>query len=147
MTTTTATPKQRTARKGRGLGTSTTPTPTARDYLIASMTEAQLQAAVIEWAQRLGYLVYHTYDSRRDAPGYPDLTLVHPYVGKLIFAELKSERGRLRKAQRAWHDALAQCYGVEVHEWRPRDLVSGAIEAALAAPVLLGRQRDRQVAP
>jgi hypothetical protein len=28
------------------------------------MTEKQLQGAVVELAKRLGYLVYHTFDSR-----------------------------------------------------------------------------------
>jgi hypothetical protein len=51
------------------------------------MTEKQLQGAVVELAKRLGYLVYHTFDSRRSNPGWPDLVLCKP--PRLIFAELK----------------------------------------------------------
>ena len=42
-------------------------------------------------------LVYHTYSSKRSAPGFPDLAgfpdlvLVHPQSGRTIFAELKKE--------------------------------------------------------
>ena len=36
----------------------------------------------------LGGMVYHTYDSRRSAMGYPDLTIV-TLDGRVIWAELK----------------------------------------------------------
>ena len=58
-------------------------------------TEAQFQAAVIQYAELKGWMVYHTHDSRGSRPGFPDLTMVRD--GVLIFAELKSERGRLTR--------------------------------------------------
>jgi hypothetical protein len=54
--------------------------------------------------------------------GLPDLILCKP--PRLIFAELKSERGRVRAEQQAWLDALRQCAGVEVYLWRPSDWAS-----------------------
>jgi hypothetical protein len=51
----------------------------------------------------LGWRVYHTWDSRKSEPDFPDLVLVRDRV---MFAELKSPRGRLRKDQAAWLCAL-----------------------------------------
>ena len=88
------------------------------------MSEDDLQASVVELARRLGGLVYHTHDSRRSPARFPDLVIAFPRTGALIFAELKSTRGRLRPDQALWLDALRagarQTYR-EVHLWTPRD--------------------------
>lgn len=80
--------------------------------------------SVIELARACRWLAYHTHDSRRSAQGFPDLVMVRG--DRLIFAELKSERGKLSPAQVAWLDALGEVEvadpsGVTVYEWRPRD--------------------------
>ena len=85
----------------------------------AAEREAGFQAAVIDLATRLRWKCYHSYDSRRDAPGFPDLTLVRE--GRLLFIELKTARGRLRPAQSAWLDALTGCFLVETYVLRPAD--------------------------
>ena len=72
------------------------------------MTEKQLEAAVRAAALALGYLYYHTHDSRRSNPGFPDCVMVHPRTGALLFWELKSERGRPTGAQMEWMGALHQ---------------------------------------
>lgn len=83
-------------------------------------TEAQFQAAVIELAQRCGWMCYHVPDSRRvTSPGFPDLVLVRD--GHLIFAELKSERGKLHQDQLAWLLALTVCREPDVYLWKPSD--------------------------
>ena len=75
-------------------------------------------AAVIREARRLGWRVYHTHDSRRSEPGFPDLTMVR---GKrVVFAELKSERGKLTPAQVGWLDAIREA-GQEAYMWKPAD--------------------------
>jgi hypothetical protein len=51
--------------------------------------------------------------------GLPDLILCRP--PRLVFAELKSARGRVSPQQQAWLNALSQCAGVEVYLWRPDD--------------------------
>lgn len=93
------------------------------------MTERQLQQAIVDCARLLGWRSYHTFDSRRSEPGFPDLVLVRDRV---VFAELKSERGRLTREQRAWAAALAAA-GAEWHCWRPEDWTSGNVEAVLRA--------------
>lgn len=77
---------------------------------------------VIDYAHLQHWLVYHTHDSRRSQPGFPDLVLVR---GKrIIIAELKTMRGRKRPEQREWLAALrtvAEASGsaVSVYLWRP----------------------------
>ena len=92
------------------------------------ITEAALQRAVEECARALGYMVYHTYDSRRSEPGYPDLCLVRG--DRLIYAELKSARGRVKPAQHAWLAALAAA-GAETYVWKPDHWLSGEVERVL----------------
>lgn len=82
------------------------------------MTEASFQGAVLEYAALCGWLAYHTYDSRHSAKGFPDLVLVRD--NRLIFAELKTDTGRVSPDQREWLDALLGA-GAEVHIWRPAD--------------------------
>lgn len=52
--------------------------------------------------------------------GFPDLVLAHKYRG-VIFAELKSDTGRISEHQRQWHEYLEAGYA-EVHIWRPADM-------------------------
>lgn len=84
---------------------------------MAAVSEKRFQEQVIQLANLSGWLCYHTHDSRRSAPGFPDLVLVRP--PEIIFAELKTEEGRVRPEQRAWLEALGACPGVEVRVWRP----------------------------
>lgn len=62
------------------------------------------EQAVIDLARALGWLVYHTFDSRHSAAGFPDLVLARG--GRLLFVELKSEKGTLKADQLLWLDAL-----------------------------------------
>lgn len=88
-------------------------------------TEAGFQAAVVQLAELHGWRWWHDNDSRRNKSGFPDLVLVRD--GVLIFAELKSETGRVSPAQTEWIGALEAVAMsgiegvVEVHVWRPRD--------------------------
>lgn len=75
---------------------------------------------VIPLARMCGFVVYHTHDSRRSEPGFPDLVLVRP--PRFILAELKRQDGKLTGPQRRWQTLLAACPGVETHVWRPADL-------------------------
>jgi VRR-NUC domain len=93
------------------------------------MTERELQEQVLDLARMLGYLAYHTYDSRRSVEGFPDLVLVHERSGALIFAELKSPTGRVTTAQDRWLRAVA-LRGV-AYVWRPEHLRDGSVVRAL----------------
>lgn len=85
----------------------------------ARQTEAQFTAAVRQYARLRGWLEYHTYRSTRSPAGFPDLVMVRQ--PRLIFAELKDERGRLIAAQETWIRALSGPSGVETYVWRPSD--------------------------
>lgn len=85
---------------------------------VAPLTEKQFQAHVLQLASLYGWLVFHPYDSRRSAAGFPDLTLVRG--GKLLFVELKTDRGRSTPDQRLWLDAL-RATGADARLWRPKD--------------------------
>ena len=83
------------------------------------LSERAWQQQVTDLAALCGWRWYHTQNSRRSPAGFPDLTLVRG--GRLVFAELKTERGRVTTAQQAWLDALGHCQGVLVFVWRPAD--------------------------
>lgn len=57
--------------------------------------------------------------SFRGDKGFPDYIATRD--GRLIFAEIKNEKGRLTKNQNDWLDALRQT-NAEVYVWRPADL-------------------------
>jgi hypothetical protein len=92
------------------------------------VTEKQLQAQVVQLAHLSGWRCYHTHDSRRSAPGFPDLVLVRP--PRCLFVELKTTTGRLRPEQAAWLEALAEVERApETFLWRPGDF--GDIQSTL----------------
>jgi hypothetical protein len=94
---------------------------------------------VVDYAIRVArppWRWYHTRDSRRSVPGFPDLVLVRP--PRLLFVELKTERGKLTADQVAWLEDLEMVSAtfvgrawdppadplpppVEVYVWRPSD--------------------------
>jgi hypothetical protein len=103
------------------------------------VTEAQLQDAVIACARYLGWKVAHfrTAQTGRgwrtavagDGKGYPDLTLAHRDHG-LLFVELKAERGVMSPEQDEWLEVL-RAAGAAVAVFKPRDWLSGTVEAVL----------------
>jgi hypothetical protein len=92
---------------------------TARHPLL-NMSEAELQTNVVDAARRLGGVAYHTHDSRRSAEGFPDLVILFPRTGGLLFAELKSATGKVTRDQQRWLDGLRVGHR-EVYLWRPAD--------------------------
>jgi hypothetical protein len=94
------------------------------------MTEKELLAAVMQMAGLLGWLAYHPHDSRHSAAGFPDCTLVHPYQRRLLWAELKSARGKMTDQQRTWSEHIIQAGG-EWFMWTPSDYHAGTIERIL----------------
>lgn len=101
-----------------------------RDLVPFGMSESQLQEAVLQLAALTGWLTYHTFDSRRSAPGFPDLVLLQPMRGRLLIRELKGSSGRLTPHQSLWIRGLQAC-GVDAGVWRPADWSSGRIEQHL----------------
>jgi hypothetical protein len=85
------------------------------------ISEKVFQGQVRKAAIVNGFLFYHTWNSMRSAAGFPDCVLVHPKKGRLIFAELKSETGKVTPEQQSWIDALMDVPGVEGYILRPSD--------------------------
>jgi hypothetical protein len=96
--------------------------------ILPAMTERMLQDAVVELALTLKWRTYHTYDSRRSNPGWPDLILVRR--NRIVAIELKSAKGRVSVEQLAWFGAL-EAAGVECHVYRPSEWCDGTIEGVL----------------
>jgi hypothetical protein len=94
------------------------------------MKESYFQSQVILLARLHGWLVMHTRAVEirpgvwktplQGHAGYPDLTLAHKTRG-VIFAELKSDIGRLSEKQELWLSTLNDA-GMETHVWRPKDI-------------------------
>lgn len=85
---------------------------------LPGITEKQFQAQIVKAAKLLGWYVYHTYDSRRSAPGFPDLVLCD--TRRVIYAEIKVGRNLLSADQEKWVDALRRTHAT-VFVWRPED--------------------------
>ena len=86
---------------------------------VFSEREKDFMDKLLDAAVPAGWMVYHTYDSRRSTAGFPDLVLVKPPV--VVFAELKTEKGRPSQAQDEWLEKLGLCTDLSVHLWRPSD--------------------------
>ncbi len=106
------------------------------------LTERDFTATVIELAQWAGWKTAHFRPCQTeggqwrtavqgDGVGWPDLVLVKDQ--RIIFAELKSERGRMTGEQVAWLFTLLELPPpVEVYTWRPKDM--GRIRELLGVP-------------
>ena len=86
------------------------------------VSEVEFTTTVIEYARLSGWRVFHALPGRtakgwrtptQGDVGFPDLAMVRGDMGsevhlepRLIFAELKSDRGRLRPGQTQWLEAL-----------------------------------------
>jgi len=108
---------------------------------LVKMSEAELQDNVIKTARAFKWRVAHfrsvpvkhgdrvVYETpvQADGAGFPDLLLVRERV---VFAELKSETGRMSMAQQDWMFALREA-DAERYIWFPKDWISGEIEEVL----------------
>jgi len=84
-------------------------------------TEADLREQIRTLCELYGWKMYFTWNSRNSPSGFPDLVLVNPQQKRVIFAELKSEAGKVTSTQAEWLDALLAC-GQEVEVWRPQQI-------------------------
>lgn len=108
------------------------------------MTEAQFQAKVIAAARQQGWLVYHTYDSRKSEPGFPDLVMVRR--PRMICAELKVKPNKPSPEQLAWLEELAACNGDNAFVWYPEDWDEIVVELTRREPAtrleILAEERE-----
>lgn len=83
------------------------------------ITEKQFTSQLVDLAKTFGWLRHHSFLAIHSPSGFPDEVLVRG--DRLIFAELKSEKGKLTDRQEVWLEALRQVPGIEVFVWRPSD--------------------------
>ncbi len=107
-------------------------TPAQRNAaaIAVRMPERELLEAIYEIACSRGLLAYHTHDSRRSQPGFPDLVIVGP--GGVLWRELKTQHASITNEQRLWGNLLREA-GQDWEIWRPADLVSDRIHTELSA--------------
>lgn len=123
----------------------------------ARMSEADLMRAVTDLATILGWEWVHFRPAQTQrgwrtpvqgplGKGWPDLVLIRSRDRRLVFAELKSDKGKTSAEQERVFDVLYWlttdgCHepsgrkvggtAVESHRWWPADLDRGSIEAVL----------------
>ena len=101
------------------------------------MSEQQLLDAVVDLAHFYGWKVAHFRPAMTakgwrtpvsaDGKGFPDLVLVK---GRVIFVELKSQKGKVTEEQYLWGQALVKSRQ-EYYFFRPSDWMDGTIKALL----------------
>jgi len=104
-----------------------------------TVLEREFQDTVIQMAKAFGWHCFYIPDSVRAGAvgrpkGWPDLTLCHPEMNILVFAELKTDnltKSKLSAEQRYWLTLLSNC-GESVQLWRP--LLWDHIEKVLQGP-------------
>lgn len=82
-----------------------------------NITEKQFESQVKDLAKICGWKYYHTWRSFHSPAGFPDCCIVRGT--RLLFAELKSEKGKVSPAQQEWLDILKATGKCEVYLWRP----------------------------
>ncbi|MGL3804705.1 VRR-NUC domain-containing protein [Paeniglutamicibacter sp. R2-26] len=98
---------------------------------VLSWSEKEFQDQVVEAAKALGWLVYHTHDSRRSEPGFPDLVLVHERKKTVLYRELKTQKGKASVDQEKWLRVLS-AVGSDAGLWRPEQWLSRQIHSELS---------------
>jgi Holliday junction resolvase-like predicted endonuclease len=91
----------------------------ARAVLDRAESEADLQAKIVAFAEMHGWHVWHDNDSRRNREGLPDLLLLRGAT--LLFIEVKTEKGAVSPAQRAFISRLKQVKYVDADIVRPHN--------------------------
>lgn len=108
------------------------------------MTERDFQQQIIDYARLRGWKVHHDLPSQRangrwsthtqGDQGFPDLVLVRgerparivsgiivPRPPRIVFAELKTQNGKVRPEQQEWLDTIGEDAEVTKWVWRPKD--------------------------
>jgi len=98
--------------------------------VVLAISEKAFSQQVVDLAQVLGWRIAHFRPARTakgwrtpvsaDGAGFPDLVMVRG--DRLIFAELKSEKGKAEPAQQEWLRLLEATGKAEVYLWRPSQI-------------------------
>lgn len=107
-----------------------TETVDGASVLAANLTERDLQRHVRKFAEDMGWRVAVTWSSIHSPKGWPDLTCCR--AGKLVFIELKTEKGKITPEQREWLNDLNDVPGVIFSNVvRPSDWYAGMLDEVL----------------
>lgn len=93
-----------------------------------TFTEKHLTERIRQLVKKYDGMRYHTFNSQFSPSGFPDETIL--VGGRLLFAELKKELGKVTTEQETWLNELT-FVGAECYLWKPSDLLSGEVEAIL----------------
>jgi len=104
--------------------------------VLDAMPERAFQAQVVAYARLNGWRCWYVHDSRRSPAGWPDVVAIRG--GRMVVAELKSEKGRLTVDQQDALCLLRQVPGIEVFVWRPSDF--DEIERVLQRVVVVAQE-------
>lgn len=95
--------------------------------------ERVVQEDIRTIAQKHGWLVYHPSGLKTGDKGFPDLVLANGRQGRVMFVEVKTDIGKVSKAQKRWRRHL-KAAGMEVYLWRDKDVQSGKVKRRLKNP-------------
>lgn len=98
-----------------------------RDFLAAIIKEASLQGWLVAHHRPARTEDGHWVTAIQGDTGFFDLVLIRS--PRVIFAEVKAQKGRLRYEQHEWIAEAEACPGVETFCWRPSQWLE--IEEAL----------------
>jgi hypothetical protein len=84
-----------------------------------SISEKDWQEDVEYFATLFGWKKYHTHDSRRSDPDFPDLIMVRR--NRCIVTELKVDGKNPTPGQQGWLDAFKEA-GAETYCWHPSEI-------------------------
>lgn len=89
-----------------------------------ALTEKQFESQVKDLAKIFRWKYYHTWRSIHSPAGFPDCVIIRiEPIPRLIFAELKSEKGQPTPEQYEWLCLLQNIdVVVEAYLWRPSDI-------------------------
>lgn len=90
----------------------------ARALQLAKVRETPFRQDIQTLAKLRHWLWYHTYDSRRSTPGFPDLVLIK--APRMLLIECKTETGTVTTDQHEWLDQASRCTQISAEVWRPR---------------------------
>ena len=84
-----------------------------------TISEKDFRKQVIDLLKTFHWRYYFTWNSIHSPAGFPDIVAAR--LSRLIFAELKSDKGKVTPEQQEWLDLLEGTGKVEVFVWRPTD--------------------------
>ena len=102
-------------------------------------TEKEFQAAVVKHAKMVGWMVYHTWNSRHSPAGFPDLILLRH--DRMVVAELKRGNEKVGNDQMLWLTAFAEA-GADSYVWRGTGNFQDIVDVLHAAKAKVSEQAN-----